>query len=79
MNGIPIASTIFKPIIYADDTTLVANLNDLYFFKNTKSNIKMLNDELNKIRLRENKLTLNTQKSKFMCFFISRHVKLHFW
>ena len=29
MNDIPFASTIFKTIIYADDTTLLANLSDL--------------------------------------------------
>ena len=47
MNDIPFASTIFKTIIYADDTTLLANLDDFLL----------------------NKLTLNTQKSKFMLFY----------
>ena len=67
------ATTIFKTIIYTDDTTLLANLSDFFFLNNTKVNIKMLNNELNKIKLwlRANKLTLNTQKSKFM-FFISQ-------
>ena len=71
MNDIPFASTIFKTIIYADDTTLLANLSEFYFKNNTKVNIKMLNNELDKIRLwlRANKLTLNTQKSKFMLFY----------
>ena len=71
MNDIPFASTTFKTIIYADDTTLLANLSDFYFKNNTKVNIKMLNNELDKIRLwlRANKLTLNTQKSKFMLFY----------
>ena len=71
MNDIPFASTIFKNDIYADDTTLLANLSDFYFKNNTKVNIKMLNNALNKIRLwlRANKLTLNTQKSKFMLFY----------
>ena len=71
MNDIPIASNIFKTIIYADDTTLIANSNDFYFKNNTKLNIKMLNDELNKFKLwlRANKLTLNTHKSKFMLFY----------
>ena len=31
MNDIPFASTIFKTIIYADDTTLLANLSDFFF------------------------------------------------
>ena len=33
MKDIPFASTIFKTIIYADDTTLVANLSDFYLKK----------------------------------------------
>ena len=71
MNDIHFASTILKTIIYADDTTLLANLSDFYFKNNIKVNIKMLNNELNKIKLwlRANKLTLNTQKSKFMLFY----------
>ena len=71
MNDIPFASTIFKTIIYADDTTFLANLSDFYFKNTTKVNIKMLDNELDKIRLwlRANKLTLNTQKSKFMLFY----------
>ena len=68
MNDILFASPIFKTIIYADDTTLLANLSDFYL---KKVNIKILNNELNKFRLwlRANKLTLNTQKSKFMVFY----------
>ena len=71
MNDIHFASTILKTIIYADDTTLLANLSDFYFKNNIKVNLKMLNNELNKIKLwlRANKLTLNTQKSKFMLFY----------
>ena len=66
MIDIPFASTIFKTIIYADDTTHLAKLSDFYFKNNTKVNIKMVNNELNKIKLwlRPNNLTLNTQKSK---------------
>ena len=30
MNDLPNASRLFKCIIYADDTTLIANLNDFY-------------------------------------------------
>ena len=47
----PFGSTIFKTIIYADDTTLLANLSDFFFKNTTKVNIKMLNNELNKIKL----------------------------
>ena len=38
MNDIPFASTIFKTIIYADDTTLLANLSDFCLKNNTKLN-----------------------------------------
>ena len=71
MNDIPFTGTIFKTIIYADDTTLLANLSDFFFLNNTKVNIKMLNNELKKITLwlRANKFTLNTQKSRFMLFY----------
>ena len=66
MINIPFASTIFKTIINADDNTHLAKLSDFYFKNNTKVNIKMVNNELNKIKLwlRPNNLTLNTQKSK---------------
>ena len=70
-NDIPFASTIFKTILYADDTTLLANSSDFYFKNIIKVNIKMLINDLNKIKLwlRANKLTLSTQKSKSMLFY----------
>ena len=71
MNDIPFAIIIFKTIIYADNTTLLANLGDFFCKNYTKVNIKKLNNELNKIKLwlRTNNLTLNTQKSKFKLFY----------
>ena len=70
MNDLPNASRLFKCIIYADDTTLIANLNDFYAKHDSGLNIIILNDELEKISywLLVNKLSLNKLKSKFMLF-----------
>ena len=70
MNDLPNASRLFKCIIYADDTTLIANLNDFYTKHNSGLNINILNDELEKISywLLVNKLSLNKIKSKLMIF-----------
>ena len=72
MNDKCFASIIFKTIIYSDDTTRLANLSDFYFQNNTKLYIKLLNSELNKIKLwlRANKLTL-THRNLNLCYFIS--------
>ena len=63
-------SRLFKCIINADDTTLIANLNDFYAKHDSGLNINILNDELEKISywLLVNKLSLNKLKSKFMLF-----------
>ena len=49
MNDFPNASRLFKCIIYADDTTLIANLNEFYAKHDSGLNINILNDELEKI------------------------------
>ena len=56
--------------LYADDTTLIANLNDFYAKHDSGLNINILNDELEKISywLLVNKLSLNKLKLKFMLF-----------
>ena len=70
MNDLPNASRLFKCIIYADDTTLIANLNDFYAKHDSGLNINILNDELETISywLLVNKLSFNKLKSKFMLF-----------
>ena len=70
MNDLPNASRLFKCIIYADDTTLSANLNDFYAKHDSRQNIDIINDKLEKISywLLVNKLSLNKLKSKFMLF-----------
>ena len=47
----PNASRLFKCIIYADDTTLFSNLNDVYAKYDSELNIKQLSDELEKNKL----------------------------
>ena len=70
INDLFFASKLFEFIIYADDTTLIANLADF------KTRNKVNNDRLNlgakKITdwLNANKLTLNIDKSKFMIFWV---------
>ena len=51
MNDHPNARRLFKCIIYADDTTLIANLNDFYAKHNSGLNNNILNDELEKNKL----------------------------
>ena len=70
MHDLPNASRLFKYIIYVDDTTLIANLNDFYAKHDSGLNINILNDELEKISywLLANKLSLNKLKSQFMLF-----------
>jgi len=67
INDIVQASNIFRPIIYADDTTLFTTICS----SNTQENIsKILNNELSKIStwLKLNKLSLNCSKTKAMLF-----------
>ena len=69
MNDLVTATNKFNVISYADDTTLIGNLKD--FKLNRKSvNELAINRELRKIELWlcSNKLSLNTNKTKFMCF-----------
>ena len=70
MNDLPNASRLLKCIIYADDTTLIANLYDFYAKHDSGLNNNILNDGLEKISywLLVNKLSLNKLKSKFMLF-----------
>ena len=64
INDIIHSSTVFRLIIFSDDTTLYTTLN-------TKEDINdILNDELVKINnwLKVNKLSLNVAKTKAMLF-----------
>ena len=67
VNDIYKASSILHAIIYADDTTLTANLDD-FSAKTRKDLENKINSEIN-IWLKENHLSLNIHKSKFMLYY----------
>ena len=79
MNDFHQSTTKFKPIIYADDTTLVASLDA---FNCTG---ELINTEVNKVTswLSANKLSLNVNKTKAMVFsptqrnFIKPDIKIN--
>ena len=68
INDSPFPNKLFKFIIYADDTTLIANLSD--FKTRNKVNNDIINLKAKKITdwLNANKLTLYIDKSKFLIF-----------
>ena len=72
LNDFTNASDIFKIILYADDSTLLARLSDFNNRDNKENNNVLLNTGLEKncVWLKINRLSLNISKSKFM-FFIS--------
>ena len=71
INDLPSCSNMFKMIMYADDTTLLCDLNK-------DNDIEtLINDELCKITnwLLANQLSLNVNKTKFMVFHsVRKHV-----
>ena len=64
INDLPVSTNLFKMIMYADDTTLFCDINNIQNPEIT------LNAELLKITdwLAANKLSLNASKTKFMVF-----------
>ena len=64
INDITNASAIFKYFLYADDTNLLASHNDL------RKLYEIVNDELKNISFwfSANKLSVNTDKTKYMLF-----------
>ena len=69
INDIIHASTVFKFIIFADDTTLYTTLD-------TQEDINdILNDELVQINnwLKVNKLSVNVAKTKAMLYFLLKN------
>ena len=70
INDIIFANTVFKSIIYADDTTLYSILNSLQDSNKRQNLNEIINYELSKIStwLKANKLYLKVNKSKFMVF-----------
>ena len=73
INDLMYASSMFHPIIYADDTTLSATLSTFGQYEIQSENI---NTELNKIDvwLKLNKLSLNINKTKAMIFHMQQKI-----
>ena len=69
INDIVFASTVFKSIVYADDTTLYSTLNSLQDSNKQQNINEIINYELSEMStwLKANK-SLNVNKSKFMVF-----------
>jgi retron-type reverse transcriptase len=70
INDLPNSSDILKMLMYADDTTIYFNLNDI----NKDRAETIINNELTKISdwLAVNKLSLNMSKTKCMMFQTKR-------
>ena len=70
MNDLQNATSIFKSILYADDTVFVNSLDN----GSPINNSLLINNALSKIHdwLSVNMLSLNTQKTKFMIFHTPR-------
>ena len=70
INDLPHASDIFSILMYADDTTLFCNCDNV-------CSENKINSELDNIFdwLCSNKLSLNVSKTKFACFH-TKHKKL---
>ena len=70
INDIPKASSKFKVIMYADDTTLVSHLEKFGAVNDINTLEQELNEEISKVNtwLLSNKLFLNVAKSKFLIF-----------
>ena len=66
INDLPTASNIFDILMYADDTTLFCNFDNI-------RNENTVNNEINKVYdwLCSKKLSLNVNKTKYMCFHTS--------
>ena len=74
INDLPVSTTIFKMIMYADDTTLFCDINNIQNLEIT------LNIELFKITdwLSANiKLSLNAKKTKFIVFHSNEKIVMY--
>ena len=71
IDDITKATSKFKIIMYADDTSLVSTLENVGALNNIAVIEYEINREISRIShwLHSNKLLLNTAKSKFMVFF----------
>ena len=72
INDLPTVSNIFNILMYADDTTLFCNFDNI-------RNENTINNEINNIYewLCSNKLSLNVSKTKYMCFHTSNRTVIY--
>ena len=72
INDLPTVSNIFNILMYADDTTLFCNFDNI-------RNENTINNEINNIYewLCSNKLSLNGSKTKYMCFHTSNRTVIY--
>ena len=72
INDLPTVSDIFNILMYADDTTLFCNFDNI-------RNENTINNEINNIYkwLCSNKLSLNVSKTKYMCFHTSNKIVIY--
>ena len=72
INDLPLVSNMFDMLMYADDTTLYCNINQLF-------SDDAINRELHKISnwLSSNKLSLNVKKTKCMMFHSAQRKVTH--
>ena len=71
INDLCNATSKFKPVLFADDTTLISTLCAFVSTENNTTTISHnINNELNSIHewLNTNKLSINTSKTKYMIF-----------
>ena len=64
INDLSTVSNIFNILMYADDTTLFCNFDNI-------RNENTINNEINKVYDCSNKFSLNVSKTKYMCFHTS--------
>ena len=69
LNDIPLCSSVFNFVLYADDTTLFSTI-EYAFTSETTEQIGIINNELHKVGdwLALNRLILNASKTKYMVF-----------
>jgi len=70
INDLHYASNILKPVIFADDTTLIGDLESFAPQNGNDTVSNCLNRELDKVKswLNANQLTLNVGKTKFLLY-----------
>ena len=73
INDLPVSTNLFKSIMYADDATLLCDINNIQNLEIT------LNAELLKITdwLAANKLSLNASKTNFMVFHSDEKIVMY--